>query len=831
MRRRHRRLQRAVLVIGVLFVAAGLGGVVLYRAMRPSVYRPGEDHQEITQRLSRALPADAPEPRFTDVTEAAGLATFRSFAGTRSSQLPEDMGAGMAWGDFDGDGDDDLFLVSAGGTLDADPSEWAPSVLYENLGGGAFVPAAGFPDIRIVGMGAAWGDADGDGRLDLAIAGYQTLMLLRNRVGGFEIDEEFSPLDGFWAAPSWADYDQDGDLDLYVTGYVRYVEPGPDTTHSSSQQYGKAVPYTLNPASFEAERNLLLQNDGTGRFVDVAEERGVDNPSGRSLSALWHDWNDDGRLDLYVANDISDNAFYVNREDGFSDSSLEAWVADYRGAMGLAAGDWNRDGDDDIFVTHWVAQENALYDSLLMDSIAEGRPPLLAFRDKAVPLGLGQIALPLVGWGAEFADFDADGWLDLIVANGSTFESDQEPRQLLPQKLLLMWSKQGEHFHDLAPGSEVLSREKVWRSLTVSDYDLDGDQDVAILSLPGGVHLLRNDMQIGSWLELRLRQTNGSEAPGATAEVTAGSVKHRRSVTSASYLSQSSSTLHFGLGKADKVEAIEVRWPSGEIETFPGVEANALYELVQGTEEARRAEFTAALPKREREARFWELQRAAMDAVKRENDSLKAIPLFREALTLRPRHEDSRYYLANCLAAQDKVDEAIEELEFLQATQPQSHRAFKRAGTLRALTATKPDELETAETEIRRALEINPEATGALLMLSEIEILTGQLEAAAQRLTQACQTNPRAVGGFFLRGYIAWKAGEDEASLDLLQGAGATRGEDEIPEGAVAEGDVARRMHRESSPLSRFWKTWDGDLDPQRTFAALDVFLMDWHGN
>jgi Flp pilus assembly protein TadD len=817
-----------LLVLGTIAATGAIATVLIYRSLRPVTYRPGESSHEITRKLSRPLPDDAPDPLFSDVTASAGLDAFQSFAGERSSQLPEDMGSGLAWGDFDRDGDDDLFLVAAGGALTTDPSGWASCALYENQGNGTFARVTGFPVLRIAGMGAAWGDVDGDGWLDLAVVGYESLLLLRNRDGVFTIDDAMPRPDGYWAAPSWADFDRDGDLDLYVTGYVRYEEPKPGEALKSSQQYGAAVPYTLNPASYEPERNLLFRNDGSGRFEEVAAELGVDNPTGRSLSALWHDWNDDGRLDLYIANDISDNAFFVNREEGFVDSGLESWVADYRGAMGLTAGDWNRDGDDDLFVTHWVAQENALYDSLLADTAPEGRPPLLAFSDKAVPLGLGQIALPLVGWGVEFADLDCDGWLDLVVANGSTIETESVPKTLRPQKLLLMWNQRGQYFHDLAPGSETLSRAAVRRGLAVSDFDLDGDLDIAMLSLDGGVQLLRNEMRTGHWLELRLRDQQGGEAYGARVMVRAGEVEHRRSVTSASYLSQSSATLHFGLGGTAAVDAVEVRWPDGETESFPGVSADALYELVRGRAVARRTATTTGLSEREKKSRFWELQRAAMDAVKRDHDPQTAIPLFRQALDLDPGHEDARYYLANCLAAQSRVEEAIEELETLQRLQPQSHRAFKRAATLRAFTATTPGGLETAEEEIRRALELNPEATGALLMLGEIELLRGRFRAAADDFENACRTNPRAVGGLFLRGYIAWKNGDDHASRELLRTARQARGEDWKPVGAVAEGDVAVRMYTEETPLSRFWESWDGEVAPDAAFGPLDGFLEGW---
>ncbi|HEY6552734.1 MAG TPA: VCBS repeat-containing protein, partial [Vicinamibacteria bacterium] len=477
--RRARRLRRAAWLLVAAALAMGAAGFWIYRASRPDPWVPGEPLPEITDRLARgpgrpvnktagetgetaeitdqlarARSGEAPVPAWTDVTKAAGLGGFRSFAGERTSQLPEDMGAGAAWGDFDADGDEDLFLVAAGGSLSLPPETWAPSRLYENLGNGTFQPVESFPEIRILGMGAAWGDADGDGDLDLAVSGYRSLLLLRNEGGGrFSRDERFPGPDGYWAGLSWADFDRDGDLDLYVCGYVRY-EPPAEGEGRTSQQSGRSVPYTLNPASFEPESNLLLANRGDGTFEDVALLWGVSNPQGRSLTALWHDFDDDGWIDLYVANDISDNALFLNkRGETFEDAGLAAWVADYRGAMGLAAGDWNRDGDDDLFVTHWVAQENALYDSRLRTAppaakqgllAGGGSLPQLRFQDIATPVGLGAIALPLVGWGTEFADFDGDGWLDVVVANGSTLEDRRDRRRLEPQAPLLMWNRQGK---------------------------------------------------------------------------------------------------------------------------------------------------------------------------------------------------------------------------------------------------------------------------------------------------------------------------------------------------------------------------------------------------
>ncbi|HEX6202061.1 MAG TPA: FG-GAP-like repeat-containing protein [Thermoanaerobaculia bacterium] len=868
--RRRRRLRWTAALLAVVALAALVLGAWAWRSGRPDVRRPGESLDDVTDRLAQGVPAEAPRPVFTDVTAAAGLDGFRSFAGRRGSRLPEDMGAGAAWGDFDGDGDDDLFVVAAGGSLDLPPQERRPSRLYENLGDGTFRPVAGFPDTRVLGMAAAWGDADGDGDLDLAVSGYRDLLLFRNLGGGrFERDRAFPSPDGYWAGLAWGDFDDDGDLDLYVCGYVRYVEAGGDGPRRESQQYGAAVPYTLNPAAFEPEPNLLFENRGDGGFDEVAVLYGVSNPAGRSLGALWHDFDDDGRLDLYVANDISDNAFYLNRGDTFEDAGLAAWVADYRGAMGLAAGDWNRDGDDDLFVTHWLAQENALYDSRLRTAApspedgllaaAPGAPPRLTFSDLSAPLGLGPIALPMVGWGTELLDFDRDGWLDLVVANGSTLEDKADPARLVPQKPFLLWNRRGEAFHDLAPLAPPLAEPRSSRGLAVADYDADGDLDLLVVDLDGGVRLLRNDTAGGRHLTLALadRRPGGGWGRGEAAVAVAwvGGVPLRRTVGGSSYLSQSSATLHFGLGDAAQVDRLEVRWPDGEVESYGPLPADSRWRLAQGEaapvrlddpaaesagrgRSARRtaggaapaaasngpAPGAATLDRRQVVA-FWAAHRAGMDAMKRQGDLDTAIGHFRRALALDPSHEDARYYLADCLWLQGHRDEAMGHLDEMRRRSPGSQRAHRQWATLRAATAGSAADLAAAAAAAERALAINREETGALLLLGEIALLQGQPRRAAERLELACRTNPRAVGGFFLRGYVAWSAGDRAAARDLLRRAAEARGPDWKPQGTVAEGDVAARMHRDESPLAVFWESWDGGLDPDAAFGPLAARL------
>jgi hypothetical protein len=475
--------------------------------------------------------------------------------------------------------------------------------------------------------------------------------------------------------------------------------------------------------------------------------------------------------------------------------------------------------------------------------------------DVADQKGLGQIALPFVGWGTEFVDLDQDGWLDLLAVNGSTLEADgPPPRKLQPQETFVFWNRRGEFFHNLAPRNERLSGKHVSRGLACADFDRDGDMDFAIADLYEGVRLFRNDMAAGHWLKVRLRsrnvagQANGF-GDGSTAIALVNGVPLRRSVTGVSYLSQSSRTLHWGLGVATRVDRLEVRWHAGETNVFENLDADATYELTEGETEARRlsarspgfsrsdapsaskAPVTsqalaakAGTPNEDKQRllQFWNTQRAAMDAMKVEKDNAKAIRLFREAIELNPKHEDARYYLGLCLASQRDVDGALAALQGLQQLNPQSHRAWQQWGVVRALFARSDADLALAEQALQRAHSINPEETGALLLLGEVALLRGDRQLAEERLTAAIRTNPKAVGGFFLRGYLAWKGGDAEVAKQFLEQTRKALGPDWQPKGATSEGDVKARQHVESSPLTPFWSAWDGQPDPATAFRALD---------
>lgn len=862
--------------------AIGLG---LYLLSRPVQYRPDEQSADITSSLARNLPPEAPQPRFTDVTRQANLAGFQTFIGQRTSQMPEDMGPGVAWGDFDNDGDDDLFLVSVGGPMNHSPSQWAPCELHENIGAGQFRKVAGFPETRLLGMAAAWGDFDEDGFLDIVLTGYDQLLLFRNENGSgrFTRDLRLPNPKGFWSGASWGDYNNDRHLDLYVCGYIQFIENESDIARGSVQQ-GAFVPFTLNPASYAGGTNLLFRSNGDGTFTEVSAALNVQNLAGRSLGALWHDLDDDGWLDLYVANDISDNVFFHNTGGTFEDLSHPALLADYRSAMGLTAGDYNRDGDDDLFITHWVAQENALYENLLADFTSKGgasatnaptgmtNSPLaghvnptrshIRFMDFADMKGVGQMALPYVGWGTEFVDFDSDGWLDLMVANGNTLEFDGPiPRKLKPQEPFLLWNHHGDAFHNLASLSPPWSEQHVSRGLAVSDYDGDGDMDVILSHLGEGVQLLRNDTPNGHWIKIRLRSRLQNGEPrgfgdGAKLIAQVGPAILRRTVSSVSYLSQSSRTVHFGLGEAKQIDRLEVRWLGGQTNVFEGLAADQTYDITEGNSVPRKIERTLARtepvsakgavsppPNRPRTApsqtsetrpvqdkqrllQFWTKQRAAMNAMKVEKDNARAVLLFREALALNPDHEDSLYYLGLCLASLGETAAALDALAELQRQNPQSHRAWQQWGVVKALFAREPSDLHAAEQALLRARAVNPEETGALLVLGEVALLRGDLALAEERFAAVSRTNHRAVGALFLRAYISWKQGRTADAQHWLEQTRVALGPEWKPKGTTSEGDVTQKQHVETTPLARFWEAWDGSTDSARTFAPLDRHLQ-----
>lgn len=588
---RVRRINRALLLV---LIAAALAVLVTFLlpslADRESPDRRGES-TGITDELARGLPPDHPRTTFTDAAAAFGL-TLRHGPSERRSVLPEDMGSGCALEDLDGDGDLDLFVIAfcgnveAGRAEEAKPPATGPTHRLFRNDEGRFtdVTAASGLGTRDFGIGVAAGDVDGDGRLDLYVTAYGRNRLFLNR-GGLRFEESTDKAGvgdtGFGSGAAFSDVDRDGDMDLYLSNYVNFTWDGQKPV--PSKWGGYSLPSTLNPSSFAPAANRFFRNRGDGTFEEMAKALGIEDAEGRGLSCTFADFNEDGWPDLYVLNDVSKNAYFENRGDGtFEDRSLESLSADYRGAMGNAVCDLDEDGDLDLFITHWIAQENGLYINLLHESAKRaGSPMRLMFGDKSNFWGLGATGLNYVGWGTAFFDYDLDGTVDLAVVNGSTMPSDSDPGRLTPQPPQLFWHKRGERFFEIGDeAGSVLTKPLSGRGLVDGDLDGDGDPDLIITENFGPLHVWRNEGPTGAALTVRLRKGAGNRfGVGALVRVTAGGRTQTQAVgAGTSYLCHRPLELRFGLGGAATAD-VEVRWPDGKLSKRQGVAAGTRLEL------------------------------------------------------------------------------------------------------------------------------------------------------------------------------------------------------------------------------------------------------------
>lgn len=512
---------------------------------------------------------------------------FHHFPFDRSSLIVEDMGSGLAWGDYDNDGDPDLFLVNFSSPLldtHAQSNTKYTHALYQNQGNGVFIDVSLSANIDIpsFGMGAAWGDYDNDSDLDLYVTNYGPNFLFQNNGDGtfHEVSKQSGVDDSrFSTGIAWGDYNRDGWIDLYVCNYVDFVYHETDRARIVNDKRIE-YPYTLNPSSYPPQPNSLYRNNGNGTFTDVAKELNIHNPDGRSLSASWTDFDLDGDADLYVANDVSNNALYKNLGNGrFEDCSSSSLSADYRGAMGIAVGDYNRDRAPDMFITHWLAQENALYQNMytLMSNQPDVPEPLF-FTDNADENGLGQISLDMVGWSTSFTDFDDDGWLDLWVANGNTLENSKQPKQLIPQRLFLFWHEPGNGFIEMGQTAcQFLSQPIVARGGASADYNLDGRMDFAVQQHGANTLLFQNQTANDyHWIQFQLKQTNkNTQALGARLEIiTEDGIQSLQVGSQGLYLSQDQNIMHFGLGKFDTVKEVHIFWPDGTTHKQSHITAN-----------------------------------------------------------------------------------------------------------------------------------------------------------------------------------------------------------------------------------------------------------------
>ncbi len=836
---RRQRLLWITTAGSVLFL--GAAALAALRWQRPApAYRPGEDVEGVTSDLARKLPADYPRVVFTDVTQQAGI-TFQHFSGSRSSQLPEDMGSGAAWGDYDGDGIVDLVIANEAGPLTMSDAERrrspARAALYRNNGDGTFtdVTTRSGIDFRDLGMAVAWGDYDNDGRIDLVLTSYGRNFLYHNDGNGtFSDRSDRSRIGlprGFWTGASWGDYNRDGWVDLYVTGYVKYVR----LQRSDAGRYDVENPASINPSAFRPERNLLYRNNGDGTFTEVAAVAGVADIAGRGLAAAWADLDEDGWPDLYVANDQSDNAFFRNLGNGkFEDLSHSARVADYRSAMGIAVGDWDGDGTQDLFLTHWLAQENALYSNQLKRLPAgptDSPRPNLTFMDEADRFGLGQISLDFVGWATSFIDYDNDGKLDLFVVNGSTLQKRSDSTQLVPMRNQMFWNRgRPEGFFDVsAVAGPTFRKDFVGRGGAFADYDNDGDVDAFVVNHGGPGMLLRNDGgNRNGWLQVEVRGTKSNrQGIGATVRLVVGATTHTRQVgAQSSYLSQNSLIESFGLAAATQADTLEVMWPSGAKDVRTSLASNQRILVTEGR---------ATGTDRARVQMFWRLYReATLHRVARRNQA--AADSYALALEINPDHEDVLYYLGGLRLELGDFEGAAREWRHLLSVNASSARTHSQLGALHlCLDAGAPFQLDSAERHLNRAHDINKEENGPLLRLGELSLLQGDLTAARRYLETVLATHADNAASRFYSGYLAWKAGDMTLARAEFRKAAPVGTSRPAPPAVPGEGDTKRgsaalssggERCRQLRSLSERPRAGDPEGEMASRYRELDSLLL-----
>jgi enediyne biosynthesis protein E4 len=563
-----------------------LVGLLIFFLTRPKTVQVAE------QKIEKAAPqrvesqaATVPDLPFADITRAAGIDFVHENGAMGEKLLPETMGAGAAFFDYDDDGDADLLLIESGFWPQDPRRVTRSSKLYQNDGKGRFRDVSNEAGIStdFYGTGVAVGDYDGNGTLDLFLTAIGRDRLLKNVGGRFtEVTAEAGvsgPDDDWSTSATFFDLENDGDLDLFVGNYVRW-----------SREIDKRLDYRLDgvgkaygpPVNYEGAHPYLYRNDGEGRFSDVSTTSGIQvvNPAtgvpvAKTLGVAPIDVDGDGFMDLFLANDTVRKLLLRNQGTGsFTDEGELMGLAYGRngeatGAMGIDAGHFRNDDDLGFAIGNFANEMTSLY-------IAQGDPTL--YTDEAITAGVGAPSRVFLSFGMLFVDLDLDGWLDLLEVNGH-LESEiakVDPSQTFEQRPQLFWNAGASGkmtFIEATPETTgSLAQKLIGRASAFADIDADGDLDLIVTQAGRRPILLRNDQQLGhQWLRLRLKDPNSANrhAVGAAVELRAGGVTQRRQVMpTRSYLAQSELVLTFGLGQLATIESLKIRWPDGAVETI-----------------------------------------------------------------------------------------------------------------------------------------------------------------------------------------------------------------------------------------------------------------------
>jgi hypothetical protein len=552
-----------------------------------------------------ALPIRAPAPfaegglgvEFLDIAKQAGLNAKTIFGGEKKNKyLLETTGSGVAFYDYDNDGWLDIFLVN-GTRLEGFPRGQEPTChLFKNNRDGTFT------DVTIKaglarsgwGQGVCIGDYDNDGFEDLFISYYGKCALYHNNGDGTFTDVTdkagVGGSGGRWnTGCAFVDYDRDGKLDLFVANYIDLDLKTAPVPESGPCLY-KGVMVACGPPGLQGGKNILYRNNGDGTFTDVSEAAGITKSAGTyGLGVLVADFDNDGWPDIYVANDSTASTLYKNLRNGkFEDVGITSGVAlspdgKPQAGMGVSAGDYNHDGNLDIVKTNFAGDTHSLYRN-------QGN---WNFEDETFASGLG-VNTKYLGWGCGFFDMDNDGWLDILVCNGHVYPEVEQLKTeaAYAQRKLLYRNLRKGRFEDVSMKAGTgISAPASARGCAFGDFDNDGDIDIVVNSVNDYPQLLRCDSRTGNhWIKVRTigvksnrsgigarircvaRETDAAKPMEQIDEVRSGG----------SYLSQNDLRVHFGLGKAEKAELIEIRWPSGTVDMLKNIMADQLIEVKEG---------------------------------------------------------------------------------------------------------------------------------------------------------------------------------------------------------------------------------------------------------
>ena len=566
----------------------------------------GAAHAAVKDAQSRPITAggfvDGAPVVFTDITKQSGLDKFRHRSGTPDKKtIIETPGSGVALIDYDNDGWLDIYLLNGSTMAALKGKEPAPqAMLLHNNGDGTFTDVtrkSGVGNERW-GFGVAVGDYDNDGWPDIYVANYGKNRLYHNNHDRTftDVAEKAGVALGDWSAgPTWGDYDHDGLLDLFVPGYVKFDPDRPPVAGEGNIPPGfcqfRGVNVMCGPRGLKGEGDHLFHNNGDGTFTDVSAKAGVSDPNGYyGFASVFVDVDDDGWVDLVVANDSVPNYLYHNRHDGtFEDVSYMSGFAlseDGReqASMGIAVGDYDRDGKVDFYVSAFSDDYNTLYKN-------EGDG---YFSDVTFRGGLAEPTIPFLGWGTGFLDFDNDGWLDIFVANGHVYPGvDQQDWGTTWAQRPQLFRNQGGRFREVPPATgsglaDLISA----RGTAFGDLFNDGHIDVVLNNVDAGPALLRNVVKNDNhWIGLKL--IGGPKSPrdtiGAKVFLTAGAIRQRADVFSGgSYGSSSDPRVHFGLGSVEKLDKIEIQWPSGSKQEIAVPSVDRIFTVVEGKEVSER---------------------------------------------------------------------------------------------------------------------------------------------------------------------------------------------------------------------------------------------------